>query len=66
MVASLEKIVTGTPLAGSVLLAAHFGSVALNARGYRALAYTFLAVFVLSGTTIDLRQLWNTRMSRVA
>jgi uncharacterized membrane protein YkvI len=58
--------VTGTLLIGSIFLASHFGLVTLIARGYRALAYTFLAVFVLPMMTIGLWQLWKTRISRVA
>jgi uncharacterized membrane protein YkvI len=58
--------VTGTLLIGSIFLASHFGLVTLIARGYRALAYTFLVVFVFPLMTIGLRQLWKTRISGVA
>jgi uncharacterized membrane protein YkvI len=58
--------VSGTLLIGSIFLASHFGLVTLIARGYRALAYTFLVVFVLPVMTIGLRQLWKARISRVA
>jgi len=58
--------ITGALLIGSIFLAGHFGLVTLIARGYRALAYTFLVVFVLPVMTIGLRQLWKTRNSCVA
>jgi uncharacterized membrane protein YkvI len=49
--------ITGALLLGSIFLAARFGLVTLIARGYRGLAYTFLAVFVLPVMTIGLWQL---------
>ena len=58
--------ITVTLLIGSIFLASHFGLVTLIARGYRALAYTFLVVFVLPVMTIGLRQLWKRRISRIA
>ena len=58
--------ITGTLLIGSIFLADHFGLVTLIARGYRALAYIFLLVFVVPVMTIGLRQLWTTRISCVA
>jgi uncharacterized membrane protein YkvI len=58
--------ITVTLLIGSIFLADHFGLVTLIARGYRALAYTFLVVFVLPVMTIGLRQLWKRRISRIA
>jgi uncharacterized membrane protein YkvI len=59
--ASLSKSarlwITGALLVGSIFLAARFGLVTLIARGYRALAYMFLAVFVLPVMTVGLWQL---------
>jgi uncharacterized membrane protein YkvI len=43
---------------GSIFLAARFGLVTLIARGYRGLAYMFLAVFVLPVMTVGLWQLF--------
>lgn len=57
--------VTGTLLVGSIFLASHFGLVTLISRGYRALAYTFLAVFVLPVMTMGLWQIWKKRIPRV-
>jgi uncharacterized membrane protein YkvI len=51
--------ITAALLLGSIFLAARFGLVTLIARGYRGLAYTFLAVFVLPVMTIGLRQLYT-------
>jgi uncharacterized membrane protein YkvI len=42
---------------GSIFLAARFGLVTLIARGYRGLAYMFLAVFVLPVMTLGVWQL---------
>jgi uncharacterized membrane protein YkvI len=53
--------ITGALLLGSIFLATRFGLVTLIARGYRALAYIFLVVFVLPVLTLGLRQLWKTR-----
>jgi uncharacterized membrane protein YkvI len=53
--------ITGALLMGSIFLATRFGLVTLIARGYRALAYVFLVVFVLPVLTLGLRQLWKTR-----
>jgi uncharacterized membrane protein YkvI len=50
-------LITGALLLGSIFLAARFGLVTLIARGYTALAYMFLAVFVLPVMTIGLWQL---------
>jgi uncharacterized membrane protein YkvI len=50
--------ITGALLLGSIFLAARFGLVTLIARGYTALAYMFLAVFVLPVMTIGLWQLY--------
>ena len=49
--------ITGTLLLGSIFLAARFGLVTLIARGYRGLAYVFLAVFVLPVMTLGLWRL---------
>jgi uncharacterized membrane protein YkvI len=50
--------ITGALLLGSIFLAARFGLVTLIARGYRGLAYTFLAVFVLPVMTLGVWQLY--------
>jgi uncharacterized membrane protein YkvI len=50
--------ITGALLLGSIFLAARFGLVTLIARGYRGLAYMFLAVFVLPVMTVGLWQLY--------
>ncbi len=49
--------VTAVLLLGSIFLAARFGLVTLIARGYRGLAYLFLAVFVVPVMTVGIRQL---------
>ena len=51
--------ITGALLLGSIFLAARFGLVTLIARGYRGLAYMFLAVFVLPVMTVGLWQLYR-------
>ena len=56
--------VTGALLFGSIVLATHFGLVALIARGYRGLAYVFLGVFVLPVMTLGLWQLFKRRRDR--
>jgi uncharacterized membrane protein YkvI len=53
--------ITGALLMGSIFLATRFGLVTLIARGYRALAYVFLVVFVLPVLTLGLRQLFQKR-----
>jgi uncharacterized membrane protein YkvI len=53
--------ITGALLLGSIFLAARFGLVTLIARGYRGLAYMFLAVFVLPVMTLGLWQLYGHR-----
>jgi uncharacterized membrane protein YkvI len=53
--------ITGALLIGSIFLATRFGLVTLIARGYRALAYVLLVVFVLPVLTLGVRQLWRTR-----
>jgi uncharacterized membrane protein YkvI len=63
--ASLSKSarlwITGALLMGSIFLAARFGLVTLIARGYRGLAYLFLAIFVLPVMTVGLWQLYARR-----
>jgi uncharacterized membrane protein YkvI len=54
---SARLCITGVLLLGSIFLAARFGLVTLIARGYRGLAYMFLAVFVLPVMTLGVRQL---------
>jgi uncharacterized membrane protein YkvI len=58
-------LITGALLIGSIFLAARFGLVTLIARGYRALAYVFLVVFVLPVLTLGLKRLWNERFGRM-
>jgi uncharacterized membrane protein YkvI len=53
--------ITGALLLGSIFLAARFGLVTLIARGYRGLAYMFLAVFVLPVMTLGVWQLYARR-----
>jgi uncharacterized membrane protein YkvI len=55
---SARLCITGALLLGSIFLAARFGLVTLIARGYRGLAYMFLAVFVLPVMTIGVWQLY--------
>ena len=57
--------ITSILLLGSIFLATRFGLVTLIARGYRALAYVLLAVFVLPVMTLGLRQLWKSRFSAI-
>lgn len=49
--------ITGALLVGSVFLAQRFGLVALIATGYRALAYVFLAIYVVPLMTYGLWRL---------
>jgi len=58
---SARLLITGALLLGSIFLAARFGLVTLIARGYRGLAYTFLAVFVLPVMTLGAWQLYARR-----
>jgi uncharacterized membrane protein YkvI len=51
--------VAGVLLIGSIFIADHFGLVALIARGYRALAWIFLALYVLPLMTWGLWLLWR-------
>jgi uncharacterized membrane protein YkvI len=53
--------ITGALLLGSIFLAARFGLVTLIAKGYRGLAYVFLALFVLPVMTLGLWQLYQRR-----
>jgi uncharacterized membrane protein YkvI len=53
--------ITGVVLLGSIFLAAQFGLVTLIARGYRALSYVVLAIFVLPVLTIGVWRLWRGR-----
>jgi uncharacterized membrane protein YkvI len=53
--------ITGALLFCSIFLAARFGLVTLIARGYRGLAYMFLAVFVLPVMTLGVWQLYARR-----
>jgi len=62
--AAARLAVTATLLFGSMVLAARFGLVTLIARGYRGLAYLFLAIFVLPVMTRGLWQLLTRRASR--
>jgi uncharacterized membrane protein YkvI len=48
-------------LAGCMLLAQRFGLITLIARGYRALAIIFLAVYVLPLLTLGVARLWRSR-----
>jgi uncharacterized membrane protein YkvI len=51
--------IAATLLVGSIFIADHFGLVALIAKGYRGLAYLFLAVYVLPLLTIGAWRLWR-------
>jgi len=51
--------ITGVLLIGSIFFAARFGLVTLIAQGYRALAYVFLAIFVLPVMTVGLWRLYR-------
>jgi uncharacterized membrane protein YkvI len=53
--------ISASLLVGSVFLAQRFGLVALIATGYRALAYVFLAIYVLPLMTFGLWTLWRAR-----
>ena len=55
---SHRLLLTAALLVVAMLLADRFGLVALIASGYRALAYVFLAVYVLPLLTLGLRRLW--------
>jgi uncharacterized membrane protein YkvI len=51
--------ITGVLLIGSIFFAARFGLVTLIAQGYRALAYVFLAIFVLPVMTLGVWRLYR-------
>lgn len=53
--------ITGLLLLGSIFLATRFGLVTLIARGYRGLAYLFLAVFVAPVMTLGVWRMWRRR-----
>lgn len=53
-------------LVGSIFIAERFGLVALIARGYRAIAWIFLAVYVLPLMTWGVWRLWTARAARAA
>ena len=55
--------ITGALLLGSIFLAARFGLVTLIARGYRGLAYLFLAIFVVPVLTLGI---WRLSRGRIA
>ncbi len=61
----VRAAITSVLLVGSIFLAARFGLVTLIARGYRLLAYVFLAVFVVPVLTLGMRQIWKTRTLRL-
>jgi uncharacterized membrane protein YkvI len=61
---SARLSITAALLLGSIFLAARFGLVTLIARGYRGLAYMFLAVFVLPVMTIGIWQLYARSRAR--
>jgi uncharacterized membrane protein YkvI len=58
--------VAGVLLVGSIFVADRFGLVALIAKGYRALAWMFLAVYVLPLMTWGVWRLWRGRANRAA
>jgi uncharacterized membrane protein YkvI len=57
----LRLAIAGALLVASIFLADRFGLVALIARGYRALAYVILIVYVLPLLTFGVWQLWRRR-----
>jgi uncharacterized membrane protein YkvI len=58
-------LITVAVLVGSIFLAQRFGLVTLIARGYRALAYIILAVFVLPLLTLGVMRLAKLKASAV-
>ncbi len=58
--------VTGVLLVGSIFVAERVGLVALIAQGYRAIAWLFLAVYIVPLMTWGVWRLWNGRAGRVA
>jgi uncharacterized membrane protein YkvI len=63
---SVRLWITAVLLIGSIFLAARFGLVTLIARGYRGLAYVFLAVFVAPVMTVGVWQLYSRRKTPAA
>jgi uncharacterized membrane protein YkvI len=61
---SVRLAVTLGLLIVCMLIADRFGLVALIARGYRLLAYVFLAVYVLPLLTLGSVRMWRARASR--
>jgi len=57
--AAVRLSMTAALLFISIFLATRFGLVTLIARGYRALAYVFLAIFVAPVMTIGIRNLYR-------
>jgi uncharacterized membrane protein YkvI len=57
--------ITGVLLLGSIFLADRVGLVTLIARGYRALAYVFLGIFVLPVMTLGLKRIWRSNSEAV-
>ena len=53
-------------LVGSVFLAGHFGLVELIAKGYRLLAWVFIAVYVAPLLTLGVWKLWRVRYKSLA
>jgi uncharacterized membrane protein YkvI len=56
----------GALLVGSIFLADRFGLVTLIARGYRALAYVMLALYVIPLMTYGIWKLWKVRRAGAA
>ena len=56
---SMRLLIAAAVLLASMFLAERFGLVALIARGYRALAYVILAVFVVPLLTYGVWSLWR-------
>jgi len=61
---SVRFVAAGLLLVGSIFIANHFGLVALIAKGYRALSYTMIALYVLPVLTYGVWQL--IRIGRLA
>jgi uncharacterized membrane protein YkvI len=59
-------LVAGAVLVGSIFLADRFGLVTLIAKGYRALAYVMLALFVVPLMTYGVWRLWKAAHARPA
>jgi uncharacterized membrane protein YkvI len=54
----MRLLIASAVLLGSMFLADRFGLVTLIARGYRALAYVILAVYVVPLLTYGVWSLW--------